>query len=408
MKLAKLSLAAIVVAGLATSSFAADTLEGAFKEGKVTGALKAYYFSNDDGTDREGILNTGITLNYKTGSLNGFGANFTVQTNHAPFASADAKNRFDGYEYGSGAQLSEAYISYTMKGTSILVGRMFLDTPLVGSSGSSFVKQAFEGAAFINTDLPNTTLIAGYVQKFQNRTDGAGNIGTFEKTFATGSSIDVPLEDGGYTVAAINKSIAGLTLTAAYADAIDVVKIAYAEAAYEGKASNFGYTLAGQYYYNSFDNGILNVGSDDNINVYGLKAGASVSGINAYVAYSQVSDDAVIESISGTSNNVGVVSGLGGGADLLYTAPVIYGNQYTQNATSYAVDVNYDVMPQLNVGARYVNIDNDTNKYAYTGVYGAYSFEGALKNLSLGVEFEKGSKDASEDQELRVKANYKF
>ena len=35
MKLAKLSLAAIVVAGLTTSSFAADTLADAFKEGKV-------------------------------------------------------------------------------------------------------------------------------------------------------------------------------------------------------------------------------------------------------------------------------------------------------------------------------------------------------------------------------------
>jgi uncharacterized protein YdbL (DUF1318 family) len=49
MKLAKLSLAAIVVAGLATSSFAADTLEGAFKEGKVSGELKAYYFDADSG-----------------------------------------------------------------------------------------------------------------------------------------------------------------------------------------------------------------------------------------------------------------------------------------------------------------------------------------------------------------------
>ena len=50
MKLAKLSLAAIVVAGLATSSFAADTLAGAFKEGKVSGALQAYYWTKDNGT----------------------------------------------------------------------------------------------------------------------------------------------------------------------------------------------------------------------------------------------------------------------------------------------------------------------------------------------------------------------
>ena len=41
MKLAKLSLAAMVVAGLASSSFAADTLADAFKSGTVTGELKA-------------------------------------------------------------------------------------------------------------------------------------------------------------------------------------------------------------------------------------------------------------------------------------------------------------------------------------------------------------------------------
>ena len=48
MKLAKLSLAAMVVAGLASSSFAADTLADAFKNGKVSGELRAWYF------DREG------------------------------------------------------------------------------------------------------------------------------------------------------------------------------------------------------------------------------------------------------------------------------------------------------------------------------------------------------------------
>lgn len=41
-----------------------------------------------------------------------------------------------------------------MKNTTVLAGRMFLDTQFVASSGSRMVKQAFEGAAVINTDLP--------------------------------------------------------------------------------------------------------------------------------------------------------------------------------------------------------------------------------------------------------------
>ncbi len=397
MKLAKLSLAAIVVAGLATSSFAADTLADAFKNGKVNGAVQAYYFSGE-ATGAEGdIFTAGLDLSYETARWNGLAFKATFQSSSAPFADDDGKNYFSGGMWGSGAVLSEAYVSYAMKNTTALIGRMYLDTPLVASSGSAMTKQAFEGAAIINTDLPNTTLIAGYVQKFQARTDGAGNIGTFEKTFGTGSWNSVGLEDGGYTLAAINKSIAGLTLTAAYADAIDVVKIAYAEAAYAGKTTTLGYTLAAQYYYNKFDSSL---GGEDNMNAYAVKAGIDYSALHAYVAYSKVSDDA--------TTTATVVSGLGGGADLLYTAPVIYGNQYNRNAATYAIDANYDLTAQLNAGVRYVNVDDDTNEFAYTAVYGAYAFEGALKNLSLGVEFEKGSKDADDDQELRVKANYKF
>ena len=63
MKLAKLSLAAIVVAGLASSSFAADTLADAFKNGKVNGELKAYYFTTDNGSTTDAdIFSTGVML----------------------------------------------------------------------------------------------------------------------------------------------------------------------------------------------------------------------------------------------------------------------------------------------------------------------------------------------------------
>lgn len=80
MKLAKLSLAAIVVAGLTSGSFAADTLADAFKNGKVSGELRAYYFDRDTGDANTGtakkgnasIFNTGVVLGYVSDSLYGF------------------------------------------------------------------------------------------------------------------------------------------------------------------------------------------------------------------------------------------------------------------------------------------------------------------------------------------------
>ncbi|WP_333803353.1 OprD family outer membrane porin [Sulfurospirillum sp.] len=413
MKLAKLSLAAIVVAGLASSSFAADTLADAFKNGSVNGELKAYYFSKDDGSKTEDLFTTGVTLGYKTASFYGLSLGLTFQGNSSPFADGavndtpalrtGGKGMFQGSEYGTGAQLSEAYLAYNIGKTTAMVGRMFLDTPLVASSGSRMTKDSFEGAAIINTDLPNTTLIAGYVQKGQDRTDGKGSIGKFTKTFATGSADPVPADDGAFTLAAINKSITGLTLTAAYAYANDLIQISYAEVLYEGKVGAVGYNLAGQYYYNKFDNAIVSPGEDDSINAYGLKAGASFKGINGYVAYSKVSNDNVATGA--------VISGLGNGADLLYTNPVINGANYGADVEAYAADLNYDITSAANVGARYVETKDKsaaiTEKVSFTSVYGYYKFDGALKGLKLGVEYEDLGKD-KDGNDLWVKAGYKF
>ncbi|NCB53606.1 MAG: major outer membrane protein, partial [Epsilonproteobacteria bacterium] len=177
MKLANLSLAALCVAGLGTCAFGADTLADAFKEGKVSGELKAFYWDRDrnPAISGESIFNTGVVLGYTTGSYNGFSLGLTGQANSAPFASSNAKTQFGWDEYGSGAQLSEAYLAYSAGKTTVQVGRMFLNTPLIASLGNRIVKEAFEGASIVNTDLPNTTLTAAYVQKFQAQTDGAGN-----------------------------------------------------------------------------------------------------------------------------------------------------------------------------------------------------------------------------------------
>ena len=95
MKLAKLSLATIVVAGLTSSSFAADTLVDAFKNGKVSGEVRAWYFDRDNGTTaHEGLVNTGIVLNYITDSLAGFKLGTTIQSNYAPFADEAEKSLF--------------------------------------------------------------------------------------------------------------------------------------------------------------------------------------------------------------------------------------------------------------------------------------------------------------------------
>ncbi len=176
-------MAAITVAGLTANAFAADTLADAFKNGKASGILKAWYFDRDTsvanktvyavadaGKGNASILNTGLVLGYVTDSFYGFKLGATMQSNFAPFATDDAKNLYSKDEYGSGAVLSEAYLAYTMKNTNVKVGRQFISTPLIAGSGTRMARESFEGARITNKDLPATTLSAIYVSKFQGRT----------------------------------------------------------------------------------------------------------------------------------------------------------------------------------------------------------------------------------------------
>lgn len=401
MKFAKLSLVAISVIGFSVSSFAADTLADAFKEGKVSGELKAFYWSRDRSTtiSSDSLFSTGVMLNYQTGSFNGFSLNVTGQSNHAPFASANAKSQFGWDEYGSGAQLSEAFLAYNTGKTTVHVGRMFLNTPLIASLGNRIVKEAFEGALLVNTDLPNTTLTAAFVQKFQAQTDGSGNIGEFT-TYTNPYGVSTLLNDGAYTLVAVNKSISGLTLTAAYAEDLDTKgQIAYSEAAYAGNVSDFTYGLSAQYYYNDKD-----ITGSKSSHLVGVKANIARGPISGYVAYSTVSKDAA------------VTPGIGWGADLAYTGTIILSSSYGANTDAYTAGLGYAFNASTTVGAAYTVTDDEglgwaNGKATYVSLTGNYAFDGALKGLSVGLMYDNenmenaGSKDKDE---FRFSARYQF
>ena len=396
MKLARLSLAAIAVVGFTSSSFAADTLADAFKNGKITGELKAFYFDRDTGVDvasvgagDASIFVTGVMLNYVTDSLMGFKFGTTVQSSSAPFASDDAKDVFVKDMYGSGAVLSEAYLEYTFAKTTAKIGRQFISSPLVASSGSRVIKDSFEGATLINTDLPNTTIGFGYVDKWQART----NQGWAPKS--TGMADFKQVGDGAYTLFAINKSIPGLMLSGAWAgieefsagEDLDLYRF---EARYDGKATDFTYNLGAQYFSTQYS------GVTKDANGYALKAGVGVGSIDAYVAYSKISDDGKVK------------YGLGYGADTLYTQSPIISDNYEPDTEAYAIDVAYKFNADAKIGVDYTQTDDPARgDLSYSAVYGSYAFSGSLKGLSILVQYEKEGKDGN-DEELRVKTSYKF
>lgn len=417
MKLAKLSLAAIVVAGLTTSSFAADTLADAFKEGKISGELRAWYIDRDKdlANSSSDLFLTGMQLRYNTGTFYGFSLGFTTQTSAAPFADDQAKEVFGTNQnddlYGSGTQLSEAYVNYTIGKTTAKIGRQFIKTPLVGSSTSRMITQSFEAALVTNTDLPSTSIMVGAVSKFQDRTDGDGGVGQFEELNKD--------HDYAYTAMVINKSIPNVELTVQYltfdddakgstaSSRIQGYKDYYFEAEYTNKYNNFDYGIAANYLYTDWKH-------YDEATMYGVKLNLGYGDFKTYVAYSSISDDA---------GNKGVKAGLGGGAQPNYVkGKQIRVGTYSSDTTGYSVDANYNFKQiGLTAGARYTQLDvaskaADQNDQSITDFYGSYKFLGTLKGLEtellytiLGDESAKTAAAGSgKGEELWFKANYKF
>ena len=457
MKLAKLSLAAMVVAGLASSSFAASTtLEDAFKNCKVSGELKAWYFDKQDmasssGTKgNENIIDTAITLGYVTDSLYGFSFGATFQGAANPNAEENAKTLFRDDQAAGGATLSEAYLAYTIGKTTVKAGRQFIATPLVNGSGSRIFQEAFEGVTVVNTDLPQTTLVAGFVDKFQGRTNHVNATGatTYANTtvgdsprfrdsaaFTGGGSagLIVSFEDA-YTAAVINKSVDNLTLTAQYALVKDVAELAdvdvyYTEANYVLPVSGFKLGFDANFRGSHTDTGLKALQLDGTYTAARVSI-SELAGFGASFAYGT------------TSKDDAVVAGMGNGPTS-YTSTMIRGTSTRMMADvdSYLFAATYDfskigvtgltalaqygwttqgatakVVSSTTPGAGAVaNAAADLKNYAVGVTYAVP----ALKGLTTSVQYETQEKDphtssvatnglTSRVDELWFKAGYKF
>ncbi len=209
-KIVKLSLVASM---LLTTSVFADTLEEAFKASKVIGEIRAEYADSNflGKASSDNVSAFGGSLGIVTGQYYGMKAGVTFQTSHLLDIDNDGSVFKDDLD-AQGSVLSEAYIDYKISNTSLKVGRQYIYTPLVSTSvdgqpSESLLKDSFDAYMVTNTDLPSTTLMAGYISRYQNQTDSDGNTGNFEKE---------QVQDGAYTVHVKNKSIEKLTLQAQY------------------------------------------------------------------------------------------------------------------------------------------------------------------------------------------------
>lgn len=430
-RLTKVFLTALPVLFLASYSFGADTLADAFKNGKFKGELKAYYFDKDvenAPTKSDHILDTAAVLNFVTDKFYGFSLGQTFVAIGSPAASTQAKTVFKSDMYGPGAVLSEAYLGYDIANTGIKLGRQYISTPLIAGSGSRIMKESFQGVTIVNKDLPDTTLTAGYVDKFQGRTstvmgDADDDAPDFDnKLIFYGVSGSKAYEfSDAYTIALTNKSVPNLTLTGQYAVVNDTlihgaesdVDIYYLEGEYDFLYGDFNIKFAGNYRGSQ---------DDSDINPYDGNYTAGKISIKSKSGYG-------LSFAAATTSDDNVISGLGNGAGT-YTGTLIRASSATLTAgtDTYKLDLNYDLSKVGLAGVKGVlqygwskqdRVRNAATNSDYTSyAAGLYYAIPILDGLSLSVEYETqevekttystGAKTSVDTDELWCKAIYKF
>lgn len=391
----KISLAtACALAAMQTSSFAGESLSQAFENGKVKGQVKSYYFAktyNNNTSKDASIWVNGVVLGYKTGDFHGLSAGATGQFSSVT-SDDDDSSRYAGTMDASGAVMSELYLQYNRDKTTFKAGRQFFWTPVVGGSGSRFIRQSFEGYSVTNTNIPDTKITAAYMTKFAERTDSAGEPGEFGRT-----KIGI---DGAWTLYAKNNSINNLTLQGQYASTSETAAnadnghdILYFDATYKF-GGDLKPVIAAQYLTTSYDAS----GQKDG-KAYGVKAGLTISGLSAYVAYTSVSDDNSVK------------QGVGSGSIPLYTngATVDAWSSTLADTDAYKVGLAYKI-GNTSLAAAHSSFDR-TGQKKVTETNFTVTYK-ASKNLTAQVQYSMLDNqyivETDIDTDLRTRLIYSF
>jgi len=187
----------------------------------------------------------------------GFGAEVAGWTDFGfDFADRSAQFWADGLLNGAsdvtGAEISQAYLTYTAGNTAVKAGRQALPkavSPWAWSARSAgIIDLSYDGIVIANTDLADTTLVGAWVY---NVVDGAiGNVGQGFKNAGIPTELadTTHISDGAgvFMLAMINKSLANTTLAlSGYYVPDNVVDRNNAVNAYRGNTARDNWSIWG-------------------------------------------------------------------------------------------------------------------------------------------------------------------
>ncbi len=375
MKITKLSLAALAVAGFASSAMAMDLSSVTVKP---YAQAKLYYEATDmngndlfskDGASGQGLLTAGVTGKFD--NCWGYGFEYMVAdtlglenniVSNTRMGAGIGRTILDTQNWASQAYVTYSPCNTILSNTTFKIGRQYLDTPLAFTERWNLAPNSFDAIVVLNQDIKNVTLVGAYVGRGNGVKVRVSNGDKFE-----GYGTNAAHPDGGrgaYAVGALTKFIDGLPINLWYYDVVGTADAFWADADYTYKmAEDMSFDLGAQYGSimpkGAVEDAIPGIGDT---NGFGVKIGTKIGMFDVMAAYSSVDDDNGNAKVA--LANTATMSGTTGGKKTkLYTAGI-----YT-DGTGVAVPGSdaYKLKASAKVAgigkfiAQYVVCENDNN-----------------------------------------------
>ena len=442
-----IALSAIAVGLLSSVSLqAADDLSSMFSEGKTSGEIRMFYidreYQGSSGADtHRNSTAVGGNIKFETADYKGLSFGTALYTtNEIPLLNYDDVDpTLLGVNDKSYSILGEAYLQYKYENTTFKGGRQKLNTPMAGADDARMLPNMFEAYLLINSDIPNTTLIAGHVSKFAQGTFGrvydaaSSPANSILSATAGYSAVDSRNQVGDFVnmgTYSVGQSTNGVSVaSASYKNgnfnakvwdyfAHDIVNIIYADAGISWNCllSDSIKPYASVQLINESDIGNSYAGSLSGM-YWSAKVGAKYENFNAYVAYSQTS-----QNDAGDAASENAIITVWGGMPA-YTQGMVTRHQFLAGTKATKVVASYnfkDMGANVSAAAYYASFDMDANSgygIARTATEPGFDIKykpESVKNLQLRLRgnfprsFAEGATGDTGWNEHRLIANYNF
>lgn len=356
----------LVACGLILSSsmvFGAETIDSAFKEGKVSGSLGLYGKHIDyNAGEKEGYLNGNATIGYETASFYGltgkaeFKGNLDLGEVH--------NNDRDLAPFENDALMTEAYLKYANESFFVSAGRQAIDL--------EWLSDYHEAVVAGITAVPDTTIVLGWTKRKAESTSELSE--DFWKINENKGAYVADIKYSGFT---------GVELNPYYYSAPDL-------ADWYGLKTTFStdyFGVVAHYAESSIDKEFEQTTGFEDGSIGHLELNTEIDGFTAAVGYIKTDKDAGAEIMAIAGDNISPFED--GTYNYVIDAKTVYGSLgYTisdvelgalYGQTEYSADdfkekelnlsVGYSFTESLGTSVLYVNVDGDSKDTNSVGDY---------------------------------------